>query len=69
MLVGNHTLFICLICVPKYFALACSFVEGSKISHTQGVGIGLTSVGPSLGTVVDSAIGIPIPIDQGRVFM
>ena len=69
MLDGSHTLLICLICLSKYCALACSFPEGSKISCTQGVGIGLNNVGPSLGIGVDSAIGIPVSIDLGKVFI
>ena len=69
MLDGKRTLFICLICLSIYSALACSLAEGSKISCTQGVGIGLKSVGPTWGTGVDSVTGTLIPIIPGKVFI
>ena len=69
MLDGKHTLFICLICLSIYSALTCSLAEGSNISHTQGVGIGLKSVGPTWDTGVDSATGTLIPIIPGKIFI
>ena len=49
-------------------ALACSCEDGSNMSHTQGVGMGMEGIGPVCVTGVDFAIGIPILVIPGSVF-